>query len=197
MCRPNPGSGFPPAPTADERSRAGKPYSLPENILPNVQSEGITADWACLTARARRLARLRDSLATRRVIRRQSQETFNRARTEIGPDGLGADHAVGSRNAAMEGQSASATAAAGRPSRIGKRSSSAFAGDSGDGMQLTGRRVHSCLGPLRERPRDVPGLPRRDPRPSRHARRRLGLSGQLLLRTRSSRRATSPTCSSP
>ena len=42
-----------------------------------------------------------------------------------------------------------------------------FAGDSGDGMQLTGSAVHQRRRARRQRPRDLPGLPGRDPRPRR------------------------------
>ena len=46
-----------------------------------------------------------------------------------------------------------------------------FAGDSGDGMQLTGDRVHGRQRHLRQRPRDDAQLPGRDPRARRHDRR--------------------------
>ena len=52
-----------------------------------------------------------------------------------------------------------------------------FAGDSGDGMQIDRQPVHQHLGAPRQRPRDVPRLPGRDPRARRHAAGRLGLPG--------------------
>ncbi len=39
-----------------------------------------------------------------------------------------------------------------------------FAGDSGDGMQLTGSQFTTTIGPGRQRPRDLPRFPCRDPR---------------------------------
>ena len=54
-----------------------------------------------------------------------------------------------------------------------------FAGDSGDGMQMTGDR-HLGERATRQRSFDPSGLPRRDPRSRRHARRGLGLSDPLL-----------------
>ncbi len=40
-----------------------------------------------------------------------------------------------------------------------------FAGDSGDGMQLTGTQFTETSALRRQRPGDLSGLPRRDPRP--------------------------------
>ena len=54
-----------------------------------------------------------------------------------------------------------------------------FAGDSGDGMQLTGARFTSRDGGARERPLDAPRLPRRDPRARGLAARRVGLPDPL------------------
>ena len=48
-----------------------------------------------------------------------------------------------------------------------------FAGDSGDGMQVTGTQFTDDRGRRRQRHRDVPRLPRRDPRARGHAVRRL------------------------
>ena len=50
-----------------------------------------------------------------------------------------------------------------------------FAGDSGDGMQLTGEQFTTRIRVGRERPRHAAELPGRDPRPGRHAVRRLQL----------------------
>ena len=55
-----------------------------------------------------------------------------------------------------------------------------FAGDSGDGMQLTGDRFTSVSRRVRQRPVDAARVPRRDPRPSRHRARRLQLPGAHL-----------------
>ena len=55
-----------------------------------------------------------------------------------------------------------------------------FAGDSGDGMQLTGDRFTSVSALVRQRPVDAARLPGRDPRPSRHGQRRVQLPGPHL-----------------
>ena len=55
-----------------------------------------------------------------------------------------------------------------------------FAGDSGDGMQLTGDRFTERQRAVRQRPADAARLPGRDPGPGRHARRRLGVPGPHL-----------------
>ena len=55
-----------------------------------------------------------------------------------------------------------------------------FAGDSGDGMQLTGDRFTSASAAVRQRPGDAAGVPGRDPRPGRHPGRRLRLPGPHL-----------------
>ena len=44
-----------------------------------------------------------------------------------------------------------------------------FCGDSGDGMQLTGTQFTNAAAAGRQRHRDLPRLPRRDPRARRHA----------------------------
>jgi 2-oxoglutarate ferredoxin oxidoreductase subunit alpha len=53
-----------------------------------------------------------------------------------------------------------------------------FAGDSGDGMQLVGDRFTEASAAFRQRPRNLPELPGRDPRACRHARRRLVVPGR-------------------
>ena len=55
-----------------------------------------------------------------------------------------------------------------------------FAGDSGDGMQLTGRPLHHVLGAVRQRPVHPAGLPGRDPGAGRDPGRRLRLPGPHL-----------------
>jgi hypothetical protein len=55
-----------------------------------------------------------------------------------------------------------------------------FAGDSGDGMQLTGTQFTERRPSSGQRPRDVPRLPGRDPRARRHHVRRLRLPAALL-----------------
>ena len=50
-----------------------------------------------------------------------------------------------------------------------------FAGDSGDGMQLTGSRFTSETAVLGNDLSTLPGLPGRDPRSGRHTGRRLRL----------------------
>ena len=57
-----------------------------------------------------------------------------------------------------------------------------FAGDSGDGMQLAGGRFTDATAVLRQRPRHAAELPGRDPRPRRHARRRLGFQIHFAAR---------------
>ena len=69
-----------------------------------------------------------------------------------------------------------------------------FAGDSGDGMQLTGDRFTSASATVRQRPVDVPRLPGRDPCPSGHGQRRVELPGAHLATTTSRRPATRRTC---
>ena len=69
-----------------------------------------------------------------------------------------------------------------------------FAGDSGDGMQLTGDRFTAGVGRVRQRPVDAAQLPGRDP-----GARRARCPGSRRSRctsptTTSSRRATRPTC---
>ena len=54
-----------------------------------------------------------------------------------------------------------------------------FAGDSGDGMQLTGDRFTQETAHVRQRPVDAAELPGRDPRASGHAARRLVLPAAL------------------
>ena len=66
-----------------------------------------------------------------------------------------------------------------------------FAGDSGDGMQLTGDRFTSCIGHDRQRPVDPAGVPRRDPRTAGHPRRCVCIPGSdLRLRDPHTRRCT-------
>ena len=55
-----------------------------------------------------------------------------------------------------------------------------FAGDSGDGMQLTGTQFTSTAAVFGNDVSTLPGLPGRDPRPRRLAARRLRLPDQLL-----------------
>ena len=55
-----------------------------------------------------------------------------------------------------------------------------FAGDSGDGMQLTGGEFTRASALAGKRPGHAPRLPRRDPRPHRHGRGRLGLPALQL-----------------
>ena len=69
-----------------------------------------------------------------------------------------------------------------------------FAGDSGDGMQLTGTQFTDTTALAGNDLATFPDFPRRDPRACRHAGRRLGLPDQLLERRRSTRPATRPTC---
>ena len=54
-----------------------------------------------------------------------------------------------------------------------------FAGDSGDGMQLTGDRFTGGGRGVRQRPVDAAGFPGRDPRARRHAARRVELPAAL------------------
>ena len=54
-----------------------------------------------------------------------------------------------------------------------------FAGDSGDGMQLTGDRFTQETATARQRPLDPAQLPGRDPRAPGHAAGRLDLPGAL------------------
>ena len=56
-----------------------------------------------------------------------------------------------------------------------------FAGDSGDGMQLTGDRFTSATAVLGNDLATLPGLPGRDPGPRRHRARRLGLPDPVRL----------------
>ena len=55
-----------------------------------------------------------------------------------------------------------------------------FAGDSGDGMQLTGDRFTDASAAVRQRPRDDAELPGRDPCPGRHHRRGVVVPGAHL-----------------
>ena len=83
-----------------------------------------------------------------------------------------------------------------RRSSASTRSSSASPGDSGDGMQLTGARVHERDGRARQRPLDAARLPGRDPRARRLAARASPASRSTSPTTTSSRPATGRTCSS-
>ena len=67
-----------------------------------------------------------------------------------------------------------------------------FAGDSGDGMQLTGDRFTECQRRVRQRPGDAAGLPGRDPGPGGHHGRRLAPSRSTSPTTTSPPRATRP-----
>ena len=58
------------------------------------------------------------------------------------------------------------------------------------------RAVHAVDRAGRQRPRHLPRLPGRNPRPAGHDLRRLGVPDQLRLDSRSTPPATSPTCSS-
>ena len=69
-----------------------------------------------------------------------------------------------------------------------------FAGDSGDGMQLTGDRFTSETAAFGNDLVDAAQLPGRDPRARRHAAGRLRRSSCTSPTTTSSRRATRPTC---
>ncbi len=70
-----------------------------------------------------------------------------------------------------------------------------FAGDSGDGMQLTGMQFTTESALAGNDLGTLPDFPGRDPRPGRHARRRQRVPAELLQPARSSRRATTSTCS--
>ena len=67
-----------------------------------------------------------------------------------------------------------------------------FAGDSGDGMQLTGDRFTSVSAIVRQRPVDDARLPGRDPRPSRHGQRRVAASRSTSATTTSPRPGDEP-----
>ena len=69
-----------------------------------------------------------------------------------------------------------------------------FAGDSGDGMQLAGTQFTRTAAVFGNDISTLPGLPGRDPRPGRHAARRLRLPGPLLAAPTSTRPATRSTC---
>jgi len=69
-----------------------------------------------------------------------------------------------------------------------------FAGDSGDGMQLTGDRFTTSSALFGNGPVHPPGLPRRDPGAGRHPGRGVGLSRSTSLTTTSSPPATTPPC---
>ena len=67
-----------------------------------------------------------------------------------------------------------------------------FAGDSGDGMQLTGSRFTDATAVVGNDLATLPGLPRRDPRAGRHAARRLRVPDPLRHRATSSRPGDNP-----
>ena len=69
-----------------------------------------------------------------------------------------------------------------------------FAGDSGDGMQLTGDRFTSATALDRQRPRDPAGLPGGDPCPGRHRPRGFRVPDPVRLHATSPRPAITPTC---
>ena len=71
-----------------------------------------------------------------------------------------------------------------------------FAGDSGDGMQLTGTQFTRTAAAFGNDISTFPDYPGRDPGPGRLAARRVGVPDQLLQLARSTRPATSRTCSS-
>ena len=72
-----------------------------------------------------------------------------------------------------------------------------FAGDSGDGMQLTGDRFTSASAAVRQRPGHPAGVPGRDPGPGRAPWPASPPSRCTSPTTTSPRRATRPTCSWP
>ena len=71
-----------------------------------------------------------------------------------------------------------------------------FAGDSGDGMQLTGTQFTRTAAVYGNDISTLPDLPGGDPRAGRVTARRVGLPDQLQLERDPHARATSPTCSS-
>ncbi len=70
-----------------------------------------------------------------------------------------------------------------------------FAGDPGDGMQLTGGQFTLSTALAGNDLGDLPGFPRRDPRAAGHAVRRLGLPDQFRFDRDRHRGRRSPTCS--
>ena len=101
-----------------------------------------------------------------------------------------------SRRNPREGLTIMAAVTAEEPRQIDRRELKSvvvrFAGDSGDGMQLTGGQFTLSTALAGNDLATFPDFPGRDPRAARHDLRRLGVPDQFRLAARSTPRATQP-----